>query len=198
VSCPSRLIAPLLTGVLLLAGCTSGPDDEPATPSAPAGVDVGSAETGLGPCPEQPETAAVASDLPDLAFDCFGGGQLDLARAPGVPTVLNLWASWCPPCREELPVVQELADAAGDRVRVLGLVSKDGVGQATSFADDAGATFPSAFDADGAVMDELGIRALPYTYFLAADGSVAFVQVGPVDSLAEFEQLVAEHLGVAL
>jgi thiol-disulfide isomerase/thioredoxin len=115
-----------------------------------------------------------------------------------VPAVVNLWASWCPPCREELPVVQQLADAAGDRVRVLGVVSKDGVPQATSFAADAGATFPTAFDGEGELMDALGIRALPYTYFLAADGAVAHVEVGPVESLPEFQQLVAEHLGVQL
>jgi thiol-disulfide isomerase/thioredoxin len=115
-----------------------------------------------------------------------------------VPTVVNLWASWCPPCREELPVVQQLAQAAGDRLRVLGVVSKDGVPQATSFAADAGATFPTAFDPDGELMDGLGIRALPYTYFLAPDGSVAHVEVGAVESLPEFQQLVAEHLGVQL
>jgi hypothetical protein len=47
-------------------------------------------------------------------------------------------------------------------------------------------------------MDALRLRGLPYTYFLAADGSVAYVQVGPVDSLTDFEQLVAQHLGVQL
>jgi thiol-disulfide isomerase/thioredoxin len=192
----SRSVTLLLAAVLLVAGCSGGPDDDAADPTT-GGVDVAAADTGLRPCPEQTGEPA-AGDLPDLAFDCFGGGSLDLAAAPGVPTVLNLWASWCPPCRAELPVVQQLADAAGDRVRVLGLVSKDGVGQATSFAADAGATFPSAFDADGQLMDDLGLRALPYTYFLAADGSVAYVQVGPVTSLAEFEQLVADHLGVQL
>jgi thiol-disulfide isomerase/thioredoxin len=191
------VLAPLLAVGLLLAGCSGSTDGVAAAPSS-GGVDVAGADTDLSPCPAQRDTPAVPSDLPALAFDCFSGGSLDLARAPGVPTVLNLWASWCPPCREELPVVQQLAAAAGDRLRVLGLVSKDGVGPATSFAADAGATFPSAYDADGALMDDLGLRALPYTYFLAADGSVAYVQVGPVDSLAQFEQLVAEHLGVQL
>ena len=192
-----RPAGPLLAAVLLLAGCTGGSDGGAAGPTSGSG-DVASARTDLRPCPSQTDAAAAGSDLPDLTFDCFSGGSLDLARAPGVPTVMNLWASWCGPCREELPLVQQLADAAGDRVRVLGVVSKDGVGQATSFAADAGTTFPSAFDPDGRLMDGLGLRALPYTYFLAADGSVAYVQVGPVPSLAEFEQLVADHLGVQL
>jgi cytochrome c biogenesis protein CcmG, thiol:disulfide interchange protein DsbE len=185
-----------LTAVLvLLAGCAGGSDDDAAPRPA---VDVASAENDLAPCPAQPDRPAAPSDLPALRLDCFSGGSVDLGLAPGVPTVVNLWASWCPPCREELPVVQQLADAAGDRVRVLGVVSKDGVPQATSFAADAGATFPTAFDGEGELMEGLGIRALPYTYFLAADGSVAHVEVGAVESLPEFQQLLAEHLGVQL
>ena len=187
-------LAALPAVAVLLAGCTGGTDDDAPQP----GVDVQAAESDLTPCPGQPDEPAAPSDLPALRLECFSGGTVDLGRAPGVPTVVNLWASWCPPCREELPVVQQLADAAGDRVRVLGVVSKDGVPQATSFAADAGATFPSAYDADGELMDGLGIRALPYTYFLAADGSVAHVEVGAVESLPEFQQLLAEHLGVQL
>jgi cytochrome c biogenesis protein CcmG/thiol:disulfide interchange protein DsbE len=136
--------------------------------------------------------------VPQRAFDCLGGGSLDLTRAPGVPTVVNLWASWCGPCREELPLMQEFADAAGDRVRVLGVVSKDGEPQAESFATDAGTSFSSAFDGEGDLMAELGLNALPYTMFLDADGALVHSELGPVESVDELEQLVAEHLGVRL
>ncbi|GAB3354651.1 TlpA family protein disulfide reductase [Modestobacter lapidis] len=187
-------LAALPAALLLLAGCTGGPGDAAPAPQA----DVSSVDTALPPCADQPDEPSADSELPAVAFDCFAGGSLDLARAQGAPTVVNLWASWCGPCREELPVVQELADVAGDRVRVLGLVSKDGVPQSASFAADAGLTFPSAFDGDGEVMASLGLNNLPHTVFLAADGSVAHLEVGPVDSLAEFQQLVAEHLGVEL
>ncbi|SHN89053.1 Redoxin, partial [Geodermatophilus obscurus] len=81
---------------------------------------------------------------------------------------------------------------------VVGVISRDGAPQAGSFAADAGATFPSAFDADGELMAELGLGALPYTYLIDADGGIAHVQVGPVADLAELEGLVAEHLGVTL
>ena len=176
--------------VALLAGCTAdGTDKEPPPPAASV----------LDPCPEQPdEPAAGGSEVPALAFDCPGGGMLDLTRAPGVPTVINLWGSWCAPCREELPLMQELADTGADRVRVLGVISRDGEPQAESFADDAGITFPSAFDGDGELMAELGLNALPYTFFLTADGTLAHTELGPIDSAAELEGLVAEHLGVQL
>jgi cytochrome c biogenesis protein CcmG, thiol:disulfide interchange protein DsbE len=184
-----------LAVVTMLAGCTSGgADDETPPPAAsPTAASV------LEPCPEQPdEPAAGGSDVPALTFDCPGGGTLDLTRAPGVPTVVNLWGSWCAPCREELPLMQELAEGGVDRIRVLGVISRDGEPQAESFADDAGITFPSAFDGDGELMAELGLNALPYTFFLAADGTLAHSELGPIDSVAELKGLVAEYLGVQL
>jgi len=151
------------------------------------------------PCPEQPARPAHGTrTLPRLTFRCAGGGSLDLGRAPGVPTLVNLWGSWCSPCREELPVMQRLADAAGDRVRVVGVISKDGLPQANSFAADAHVTFPSAVDGEGRLMAGVGINVLPYTYFLDAGGRLVYTQVGPVSSVAQLEKLVAEHLGVRL
>jgi thiol-disulfide isomerase/thioredoxin len=159
----------------------------------------GTTASALQACPEQPEAAASGAEvMPALSFDCPGGGTLDLSRAPGVPTVVNLWGSWCAPCREELPLFQELAASAGEQVRVLGVISKDGLPQAESFAADAGVTFPSALDGDGELMADLGINVLPHTYFLDADGGLAYTQVGPVTSVEELRGLVAEHLGVQL
>ena len=196
MSTRTRTVAGLAALGLALAGCTSGGADEPGGTAASATPDPLAA---LAACPEQPDRPAEGVEtLPAIDLSCPGGGSLDLGRAPGVPTVVNLWASWCAPCREELPLVQELADAAGDRLSVVGVISKDGTPQAASFAADAGATFPSAFDGDGELMAELGLGALPYTYLLDADGGIAHVQVGPVADLAEFEGLVAEHLGVTL
>jgi thiol-disulfide isomerase/thioredoxin len=181
--------------VALLSACTaSGAADAGEAPAAPP-----TWSAPLQACPEQPDTPARgAQTLPALSLPCPGGGTLDLARAPGVPTVVNLWASWCAPCREELPLVQDLADLAGDRVSVVGVVSKDGVPQADSFATDAGITFPSAYDRDGALMDGLGVNVLPFTYLLDADGALVHTQVGPVTSVDELRALVAEHLGVQL
>jgi cytochrome c biogenesis protein CcmG, thiol:disulfide interchange protein DsbE len=191
-----RLLAALGAGLVLLAGCTSGAGGEPEERASRQ--DVGDVRTDLRPCPAQTDRPAADDALPDLRLPCFSGGTLDLGKAPGVPMVVNFWASWCPPCREELPLVQQLADAGGDRVRVVGLVSKDGMSQATSFAADAHATFPAAFDGDGDVMTELGIRNLPYTYFITADGRIAHVQIGQITSLDEAQQLVAQYLGVQL
>ena len=189
-------VAATLGSLLLLGACTpgGGEDDAPAASAAPT-----TAAAHLAPCPDQPDKPAEGGQvLPAVAFDCPGGGSLDLGRAPGVPTVVNLWGSWCPPCREEMPVLQQFADVAGGRVRVVGVISKDGLPQADSFAADAGVRFPSAFDGQGQLMADLGLNVLPYTYFLDADGALAYTQVGPVTSVDELRGLVAEHLGVRL
>jgi thiol-disulfide isomerase/thioredoxin len=180
----------------LLAGCTSGGGGGAART---AGAAAPTAAAQFRPCPQQPaRPARGAETLPRLRFSCAGGGSLDLTRAPGVPAVVNLWGSWCSPCREELPLLQQLADTAGDRVRVVGVISKDGLPQANSFAADAKVTFPSAVDGEGRLMAGVGINVLPYTYFLDAGGGLTYTQVGPVSSLDELRTLVAQHLGVRL
>jgi thiol-disulfide isomerase/thioredoxin len=194
-----RAVVALVAGLLALAGCTSGsgPGDGDAPRAAPT-TDVSTVRSTLQPCPAQPDQPAADTALTGITLDCVSGGTLDLGRAPGVPTVLNLWASWCGPCREELPAVQQVAAQAGDRLRVLGVISKDGVPQATSFAADAGTTFPGAYDLDGRVMAAVGVVGLPATLLLAPDGSVAFTKVGAFRSADELRQAVAEHLGVQL
>ncbi len=185
---PAAIAALLLVAV---SGCTAGEGSAAAPATSVASV--------LQPCPEQPDTAAAGTYLlPALSFDCPGGGSLDLGRAPGEPMVLNLWGSWCGPCREELPLMQQFADASAGQVRVMGLISKDGRPQSESFAADAGVTFPSAFDGEGELMTEVGLNALPYTYFLDADGALVYTQVGPVTTVDQLRRLAADHLGVQL
>ncbi len=183
--------------LLLLAGTGCGA-------GAAGGTDAGAVptpavENTTAPCPEQPAEPASGGDvLADVTVACLGGGELAFGRAQGLPTVVNLWASWCGPCREELPLVQQLADAAGDRLRVVGLVSQDRAANGTAFAADAGITMPTGVDEEGELAIEQGLRGLPYTYLLRADGSIAHLQLRPVRSIEELRGLVAEHLGVQL
>jgi cytochrome c biogenesis protein CcmG/thiol:disulfide interchange protein DsbE len=179
-----------IAALLLLSACTGdATGDDAVEPAAST----------LVACPDQPDEPASGAELmPALSLDCPAGGTLDLGRAPGVPTLVNLWASWCAPCRQELPLMQELSEEAGDRVRVIGVISKDGRPQGESFADEAGVTFPSAFDGNGKLMADLGLKGLPFTYFLDADGGLVHTEIGDVTSIEELRSLVAQHLGVQL
>ncbi|MFD0819309.1 TlpA family protein disulfide reductase, partial [Micromonospora zhanjiangensis] len=140
--------------------------------------------------------AGTVTRLPDLRLPCFtGGAPVGLAELPG-PAVINLWASWCPPCRKELPAFQRLAVRAGDRLHVLGVDTRDDRAAAESLATDFGLTYPTLFDPDERLRRALARTALPVTLFVDGQGRVRHVDnTGALtdDTLAA---LVERHLDV--
>jgi thiol-disulfide isomerase/thioredoxin len=111
--------------------------------------------------------------------------------------LVNVWASWCPPCVEEVPALIAFADKAAGRVGVVGVATEDAQDKALTFAAQFGMRYPSVVDDDGVVL-----RAFrpgpPVTLFLDASGRVAYKHSGKFRSTAEIEQLVREKLGVTL
>jgi len=175
-----RLVA-LATVVLalLLAGCSSDG-------TADAGRDLTAPSAG--------------GRLPDVRLDALPGADdgdgraLDLGSFRG-PAVVNLWASWCGPCQDELPIYAEFDQRHGDRVDVVGIdyeeTSEDA---ARRLADRSGVTYPLYADPDGA----LRAVALPQLVMVDESGEIAFQQYVEITSLRQLEDLVREHLGVRL
>ncbi len=194
---------PLLAAMALaalLAGCTA----TPATRAAPAGsgtagaTDLAAARAAakLAPCPRPAAAPAPRAELPDLTLPCLGGGpDVPLSRLAGVPMVLNAWASWCVPCRAELPAFQRLAGRAGGRLRVLGVDTEDPPASALDFAAARGVHIASVVDAAGALRSGRRVSGLPFTLFVRADGSVAKVHIGPL-GYADLVAEVGTQLGV--
>lgn len=184
-------VAVLVAG-LLAAGCTGSADLDPDP--AP---DPGPAAVALPDCPPPGAPSTAGTALPDLALPCLDGGPgLPLRRLTGTPTVLNLWASWCPPCREELPAFARLDRDAGPRLQVVGVASRDLPGAAAPFAADAGLPFPSLEDRSGTLGRALGRNGLPVTVFVRADGSVAEAYLGRPLTDATLRAKVRTVLGV--
>jgi cytochrome c biogenesis protein CcmG/thiol:disulfide interchange protein DsbE len=154
-----RRLLPALGAVLVLSACTAEVD-APEVPSPFAACD------GLSGEP------AVGVHLSDLSLPCFTGDAEVRLRDLRGPTVINIWASWCAPCREELPVMQGLADRADGRYTVIGVDSGDRRSAAADFATDRGVTFPTLFDEGKEFADSLGIATLPATVFIDADGGM--------------------------
>jgi len=142
---------------------------------------------------------AGAPMIPAVTLPCFTGGQSVALARLGRPAVINLWASWCPPCRAELPEFQRFADAAGDGLIVLGVVTGDTRSAAAAVAKDTGITFPAVFDADESLRRGLGRAGLPITIFVDASGRVRHVyQASELLTQSTLETLAREHLGVVV
>lgn len=185
----------MLFAVLALAGCSDDGADGATDDTS------GGGEVSLAACPEPTDRPGTGAEVPaELVLPCLGGdGELTLGQTMAVPSVLTLWASWCGPCREELPLFEQLAGAADPAaLAVLGVNARDSPEIGAELAADLGLSFPSGVDENGDLMVDLGIANLPVTLFLDAGGSVVARTVAPVSSYEELTGLVAEHLGVAL
>lgn len=104
--------------------------------------------------------------------------ELALADLTGKPTVINFWASWCPPCRRELPTLQEAAARWRGQVNIVGIDINDRRGSALRTAKAAGTTYPLLFDRAGEVAQAYRVVNLPTTVFISADGRVVARHTG--------------------
>ena len=129
--------------------------------------------------------------LPDLTLPALhdGAPALDVGALRG-PAVVNLWATWCQPCRKELPAFQEVSAARPD-VRFVGVDIAEDAGKARDFLADLGITFDQYLDDRGELTDALGTAVLPVTIVVDADGKVATEHVGPM-SVGDLEQALAD------
>jgi len=134
---------------------------------------------------------------PDFELDTLDGAAVSLAALRGRVVVVNLWASWCPPCRAEMPALQALYEefAAQDLV-VLGvnMTYQDSAAEAIAFADELGLTFPISFDRNGEVARSYGMRALPSTYFVDPGGIIRRVIIGGPLNEATLRSIVMDLL----
>ena len=204
-----RRRATALAAVLLLltAACTEQPD---VAQDPPTSVDVDTPElraqksdAGIEDCPTAKNTPPAEAALPDLTLPCLGGGpDVDLSTLQG-PLVVNLWAQWCEPCREELTYYQRLQEEGAGEVRVLGVDYLDPQpGGAIALAEATGVTFPSLADPDGRLRQEWRVRGLPGVLFVDEQGRVTNPDARPtylvIESYEQLTDLVREHLGVDL
>ena len=122
---------------------------------------------------------------PDFELETLDGEQFKLSDLQGKKVILNFWATWCPPCREEMPGMQQYYEENQDEVVVVAvnLTDKDTSEQAArNFIDEYGFTYPIPLDRDGDIAKEYGVIVVPTTYFIGTDGIVQQPRVaGPLE-----------------
>jgi thiol-disulfide isomerase/thioredoxin len=188
----------LVVAVLGLLWAVGACESAPRQPSAqPAHAVPFAGCAGLtGPGADGATTPVGSAALPDLVLPCYAGGSdVDLTAVRG-PAVINLWASWCAPCRAELPVLQAFADRHAGQVRVIGVVSMDERDAAVGLADDLAVRFPQLDDREGRLMRAVERTALPITVFVDRAGRVSELYNGRALDRRTLDELAERHLGL--
>lgn len=189
----------LLAAAVVVGAAGCGRDGAGVTPVSPDSSTTAAATTAADPIGVTEIPAAERVAAPALTGTALDGGTLDPADRRGKVVVVNAWASWCAPCREEMPRLRATYDETPRaQVAFVGIDVNDDAADAQAFAAETGMAWPSLSDPDGAVLATLpGVppRALPVTVVLDRQGRVAATIVGavPADTLTPLvERLVAE------
>jgi len=155
-------------------------------------------EVNLGPCPTPaPNPDAAIPGLPDQVFDCLGDtSSISLAQVRGKPLVVNVWASWCPPCIEELPLLNKVSRELKGEVDFIGINIEDDSTKALQLMQDFGISYPSVIDRSGDTRAPLTIPGPPVTYFVTAEGVIAGRWDGAIPNEKTFNSLLQKHLGI--
>ena len=186
------LVILLLVIVLLLGGGTFAYRTlsrltEPTVPYAP------SAQSDLT------GEAQESAPAPDFTVYNADGSTVALSEKQGKPVFINFWATWCPPCRSELADINKAYATYGDRIEFMMVDLTDGYNgedQPTveAFVAENGYTFPVYFDLDSSAAMAYGVRSIPTTVLVAADGTLLHTQMGAM-SESQIEQLMQQLLG---
>jgi len=169
----------MAVAVLLLAGCSS--------PSEKIAGEVVSCESILSSATEN-----------SIMLDCLDG--TDGASINGIkgPAIINVWGSWCGPCKEEMPILRSFYEKAQGKLALIGVdVEEASIEDGRKFVKNNGITWPNLYDADGKSRAYFGM-GVPVTWFIAADGSVAYKHIGVLKNEIELISLTSKHLGVKL
>jgi cytochrome c biogenesis protein CcmG, thiol:disulfide interchange protein DsbE len=126
---------------------------------------------------------------PDLQGTTLQGKAFDLADLKGKPTVVNFFASWCPPCNSEAPDLADFAKAHPE-VQIVGVATDDAEADAKAFVEKYDLPYTIVLDADSSIAGEWGVQGIPHTSFIDAKGNVREVVVGAA-TLAQFEVKLA-------
>ena len=152
-------------------------------------------DTLLDRLPGLPEAApSQGAEVPDFTLETVDGETVSLSDYRGQPVVLNFWATWCTPCREEMPLLQETYEAHQDAGLVmLGVNVRETPEAVAGFLKEVDVDFPVLLDTDSAVVNRYLVTSLPMTFFIDREGRLRTLVVGGMS-----KKVLDEHLSKIL
>jgi cytochrome c biogenesis protein CcmG/thiol:disulfide interchange protein DsbE len=127
---------------------------------------------------------------PELPSEVLSGHRVDLASLRGKPALVNFWASWCEPCKEEAPELKRFSDTLGNRGTLVGVDWGDSAQGANAFIAKSGWRYPILRDPSQKVGTQYGINGLPTTFVLDSEGNIVRKLQGP-QTVASLKQALA-------
>ena len=145
-------------------------------------------------------TKQPASNVPVLNIElpCTDGKSSLVLNEVRGPAIINAWASWCDPCREEIPVFKEISQLSSGKIQIIGIdveerKKEDGI----NFATEMGMSWPQLFDQDGRTKAAFGM-GIPVTWLINDKGEIVYEKVGPIKSIEQMKDLVQHFLQINL
>ena len=165
-----------LSGAVQMGGLVTAPQETEAPTEAPTEAVIPTEPT------LPPETTEPDYSAPDFTMLDKDGNEVSLASFFGKPIILNFWASWCGPCKSEMPDIQKFYEQYGEDIHFLIVNCTDGsretVDTAKAFIENAGYTFPVYFDTTSMGAYTYGASSIPLTYFIDANGELVAYYMG--------------------
>lgn len=133
-----------------------------------------------------------------VELECLDGTMGAQLGALKGPMIVNVWGSWCGPCKEEIPIFVSFYEKAKGKVSLIGVdVEESSIEDGQKFVASNGITWPNLYDPDGRSREYFGM-GVPVTWFIAADGSVVGKKIGEIKDESELIELTNKYLGVKL
>jgi peroxiredoxin len=161
-----------------LAACSGTAQPPAALPRTTDGAALIAVESRILDTSRATDTPQVGDLAPDFQFSFADGTQMKLSGLRGKKVILNFWATWCGPCREEMPDLQRALQSGGDQLAVIGVNKVEQVDAITSFANELKLTFPLVANPRGDIPDRYRVTGLPVSYFINRDGTIGARQIG--------------------
>jgi len=135
----------------------------------------------------------VGNMAPNFQLMNIEGQNVSLIGLRGNPVILNFWASWCGPCREEMPFLQQIFEEWQNQgVLLKGINLREDPSQITGYMQGSGLSFPVLLDTDGSITQNYNVVGIPTTFFIDKDGIIQVRKLGPFSGVSEIEDYILE------